>query len=314
MSRWWRAYDEAVDDPKLILLGDRLGWAWFKLMCVASKNNGVLPSIRDVSFWLRISEQKAAATITELVSAGLLDKREDGRFEPHNWSVRQYRSDGSADRVKRHREKRVAAGLEGQWFAPKELRKSVYKADNFECVYCGATEFLSLDHKISELSGGTHEIENLVTACRSCNGAKRDLPFDEFVSRSKIETLHGRFKERAQTTDNRAESERKESCSNPFERFWKAYPRRVGKKVAERALAKALRETSIDAILGAVSRQASSWTDPQFIPHPSTWLNAGRWADEGYRPNGPARQYTAEEIAKGREWYARKKAAEAAAE
>lgn len=76
------------------------------------------------------------------------------------------------------------------------------------------------------------------------------------------------------------QSEKKESCSNEFERFWKSYPRRVGKKAAEKALTKALRETSIEAIEQAIDRQTPLWADPKFIPHPATWLNQGRWADD----------------------------------
>jgi hypothetical protein len=93
MSRWWRAYDEAVDDPKLILLGDKAHRAWFNLMCIASLHEGVLPDIKIVAVKLRLSPQRAAAAITELVRAGLFDQREDGRFEPHNWNGRQYKSD-----------------------------------------------------------------------------------------------------------------------------------------------------------------------------------------------------------------------------
>ena len=78
----------------------------------------------------------------------------------------------------------------------------------------------------------------------------------------------------------------KRSCSNSFERFWKVYPKRVAKKAAEKALAKALRETSIDTILDAIVRQTASWTDPKFIPHPATWLNAGHWADETSQTDG----------------------------
>jgi hypothetical protein len=110
MSRWWRAYDEAVDDPKLQRLGPILGWAWFNLMCIASKNDGALPAIGDIAFKLRTTDQKAAATIAALVAAGLFDKREDGRYAPHNWQGRQYKGDAAdptnADRQKRYRDRR----------------------------------------------------------------------------------------------------------------------------------------------------------------------------------------------------------------
>ena len=86
--------------------------------------------------------------------------------------------------------------------------------------------------------------------------------------------------ERKQDATTETETETETECSNSFERFWKAYPRRIGKKVAEKALARALREVSIDTIIDAVARQTSLWTEPKFIPHPATWLNAGRWADD----------------------------------
>jgi hypothetical protein len=64
-----------------------------------------------------------------------------------------------------------------------------------------------------------------------------------------------------------------------FDRFWKIYPRRTGKGAAEKAWAKATLRTPPDDILGKLEKYA--WPeDPQFIPHPSTWLNQKRWEDE----------------------------------
>jgi hypothetical protein len=102
MSRWWRAYDEAVNDPKLQLLSDHLFRAWFNLMCIASQHEGKLPAIDSIAFTLRVKPEKAAAIISQLHKAGLLDKTETG-FEPHNWNGRQYKSDVSTERVKRFR-------------------------------------------------------------------------------------------------------------------------------------------------------------------------------------------------------------------
>lgn len=103
MNHWWRAYNEAVDDPKLILLSDKAHRAWFNLMCVASANGGILPEIKVIAVKLRVTPPQASSIIAELVQAELLDRREDGKFEPHNWSGRQYKSDVSTDRVKRFR-------------------------------------------------------------------------------------------------------------------------------------------------------------------------------------------------------------------
>lgn len=64
-----------------------------------------------------------------------------------------------------------------------------------------------------------------------------------------------------------------------FEDFWQAYPRKVAKTEARRAWDKAMGITTPEAI-GAALRAAKWSDDPRFIPHPSTWLNQGRWDDQ----------------------------------
>lgn len=102
---WWRAHDEAVDDPKLQKLPADLFRAWFNLLCLASRNDGKLPSIADVAFGLRKSEKESQRAIDLLVKATLLDVSETG-IEPHNWSGRQYKSDVSTNRVRSFRKRK----------------------------------------------------------------------------------------------------------------------------------------------------------------------------------------------------------------
>lgn len=109
MNHWWRAYNEAVNDPKLQLLSDALFRAWFNVMCIASSNDGNLPPLKDIAFTLRIQPTKAAQVLAQLHTAGLLDKTETG-FIPHNWNGRQYKSDKTdetaAERMARYRERK----------------------------------------------------------------------------------------------------------------------------------------------------------------------------------------------------------------
>ena len=53
------------------------------------------------------------------------------------------------------------------------LRKAVMKRDGWRCRYCGvkATE-IEVDHVQPWSKGGRDSMENLVTACRSCNQRK----------------------------------------------------------------------------------------------------------------------------------------------
>ena len=73
------------------------------------------------------------------------------------------------------------------------------------------------------------------------------------------------------------------AASDDFDRFWQAYPRRVGKQAALKAWRAALkRGAESELILAAAASYAASVSgaDPQFIAHPATWLNAGRYEDE----------------------------------
>lgn len=49
------------------------------------------------------------------------------------------------------------------------------------CHYCG--EFGdTVDHIIPRSQGGTHNIENLVCACRDCNTLRSSMPYDKFYN------------------------------------------------------------------------------------------------------------------------------------
>jgi len=71
-----------------------------------------------------------------------------------------------------------------------------------------------------------------------------------------------------------------------FAEFWAAYPRKVGKAAAERAYDKVTEHFTPMEILDGLDRWVASHsdTDPQFIPHPATWLNGRRWEDEEPAP------------------------------
>lgn len=68
-----------------------------------------------------------------------------------------------------------------------------------------------------------------------------------------------------------------------FEKFWKAYPRKVGKAAAEKSWGKINPEQAlIDNILASIEahQRTEQWLDSKFIPHPATFLNQRRWEDE----------------------------------
>ena len=78
-----------------------------------------------------------------------------------------------------------------------------------------------------------------------------------------------------------------------FAFFWKVYPLKVGKQAAAKAWQNAIKKATAQEILAGAYRYANDPNrHPSYTAHASTWLNAGRWADDPL----PARIKTADEI------------------
>ena len=63
---------------------------------------------------------------------------------------------------------------------------------------------------------------------------------------------------------------------------YQAYPRKKGKLAALKAIEKAAKSTPIAELLERTKTYAKQCVDkdPQFIPFPATWFNAGSYMDE----------------------------------
>ena len=84
------------------------------------------------------------------------------------------------------------------------------------------------------------------------------------------------------------------ACARGFDRFWAAYPRKVGKGAAERSFERIRPDAALlDGMLRAVEtqRQSDTW-QRGYIPNPATWLNQRRWEDEPDGVAAPAVQQT----------------------
>ena len=92
--------------------------------------------------------------------------------------------------------------------------------------------------------------------------------------------------DKAQKLESRSQNkvDQRSSDGLDFDAFWAAYPRKVGKGSARTAYARALKAgATAGAILDGV--RGAHWNpDPQFVPHPATWLNGDRWLDERLPP------------------------------
>jgi hypothetical protein len=64
----------------------------------------------------------------------------------------------------------------------KRIRFEVFKRDDFQCRYCGASPpdaLLHVDHIVPVVEGGRDDIENLATSCDRCNLGKGPRPLTD---------------------------------------------------------------------------------------------------------------------------------------
>ncbi len=78
-----------------------------------------------------------------------------------------------------------------------------------------------------------------------------------------------------------------------FELFWKEYPVKKAKKVAEKIWQRmGVDDALFEKIMSALAKHkvCIQWTKNrgQYIPHPPTWLNQERWNDEVELPGDSA--------------------------
>jgi len=92
--------------------------------------------------------------------------------------------------------------------------------------------------------------------------------------------------------EKKREKERKRASEkimiSNFDRFYKLYPKKIGKQKAKEAWKKQnsyLPEISV--IIRAVKKQikSSQWQKIKYIPLPATWINGRRWEDEVIEEN-----------------------------
>ncbi len=90
---------------------------------------------------------------------------------------------------------------------------------------------------------------------------------------------------RNQPKNGPAKKKQSEVMEERFERFWKEYPKKVGKGDARKSFLKinpsdALLGRMITAVMAASATFQWQKDNGQFIPNPATWLNQQRWEDE----------------------------------
>lgn len=160
---WFRAYTEMVDDEKLRLLAFEDRWHFVALLCL--KGQGLIDEggpllMRKVAVKLGLSVVELGDVVSRLAAVELVDKE---TLQP------------SMHLAVERDELRPTASV---W---RVIRERIFVRDDYTCQYCGVRGTkLECDHKHPVARGGSHDDENLVTACRTCNRSKRDKLITEW--------------------------------------------------------------------------------------------------------------------------------------
>lgn len=217
-NTWFRMYSEFATDAKVQSMSEAMQRRLMMLFCLRCSNVIATLQCNELAFALRISEEELEETKELFLRKGFIDDA----WNVLNWDKRQFISDSSTDRSRKHREAKR-----------KEEGKN----------------------------------KDSATAVQRCSNSSATAPDTDT------------------DTDKETTPKPPSGVELRFERFWSAYPKKVGKDAARRWWGKRKPDDAmLAAMLAAIAVQAKSaqWAKDggQYIPHPTTWLNEGRWQDD----------------------------------
>ena len=116
----------------------------------------------------------------------------------------------------------------------------------------------------------------------------RDLldSLDSTVDTSIDSSVHTTYKSEIRNNKPKTIKQKTEFVDN-FEEFWSEYPRKVGKQKAQELYSRLQKNGVVhESIMRGLRSQLPDMKkkEVQYIPHPATWLNQGRWEDEPEKP------------------------------
>lgn len=134
---------------------------------------------------------------------------------------------------------------------------------------------------------GNHSADEYVNKCNvmECNIKTIDHPKTTTSLPLVDDTVNELQNDTVNDTKNDVPKKTVQNRISLFDEFWNNYPRKIGKqKCANWFRIHKADKLLLDKMLNAINEQKQSeqWRrdNGQYIPHPYTWLNQGRWEDE----------------------------------
>ena len=161
---WIKLYRDVLDSMDWSELSGMAAKNLIMIWLIGSEYDGDLPELSTLAFRLRIKVSDLEKSIIELCKYGFLVETEEAPRAEKTTS----------------KELREKAGFGDRYV--DQLTKDLIHLRDVNCVYCGATENLEIDHVFPVSKGGNSEPENLQLLCRSCNRSKRSKTAEQVAT------------------------------------------------------------------------------------------------------------------------------------
>lgn len=119
--------------------------------------------------------------------------RRYGKFKEFCFNVMDKFGWQDIEEIQREFDNETFYGLKFQRISEKNIRKwkkiskFVFERDQYTCRYCKRVGgVLEVDHVIPFSKGGSDDLDNLVTSCRTCNRQKKNKTVAEFINWRKL--------------------------------------------------------------------------------------------------------------------------------
>jgi hypothetical protein len=98
---WFRLYSEFAHDPKIQMMPEAMQRRYIMLMCMRCSETLETLHETEIAFQMRLSDDELQSTKELFIAKGFIDDD----WNLINWEKRQYVSDSSTVRVRKHRDK-----------------------------------------------------------------------------------------------------------------------------------------------------------------------------------------------------------------
>lgn len=289
--QWLRLYTEIRSDRKLRRLPPAQRWLWIILLVLARESpqpgklllSEKLPiTNEDLADFAAIPIEDVEKGIEAFLEQNMISLDGNGVYFLNHWDKRQFNSDDSSERVKRYRESKrseqcnVSETLHDRYntvtVTPPDTDTDTDTDTKYSCA--SENDARSCDEKpeSNQMAGQDLDLS-------AANDAS-----DTDVEADKVTVVSGH-----NPADKSSEQPRMPFKSmtqqRRFDSFWIQYPKKRSKGQAEKTWVKINPDEELfQRILHGLEQAKSSWDwqrdGGQFIPYPSSWLNAKGWEDE----------------------------------